>query len=52
MLQIVTGVLLSYWALPPYAQALHIVLASLVFGAQFYLMLNLYRSINVKGKTV
>ncbi|HEY8783156.1 MAG TPA: COX15/CtaA family protein [Mucilaginibacter sp.] len=44
MLQIVTGILLSYWALPPAAQAAHIVLASLVFGAQFYLMLNLYRS--------
>src|SRR5665213_3102437 len=42
MLQIVTGILLSYWALPPTAQAAHVVLASLVFGAQFYLMLNLY----------
>lgn len=44
LLQIVTGVLLSYLALPPYAQATHIVLASLIFGAQFYLLLNLYRS--------
>lgn len=48
-LQIVTGMMLSYWALPPAAQALHIVLASLVFGAQFYLMLNLYRSVNLYG---
>ncbi len=47
MLQIVTGIILSYWALPPYAQAAHVLLATLVFGAQFYLMLNLYRS--VKG---
>ena len=45
MLQIVTGIILSYWALPPVAQAAHILLASLVFGAQFYLMLNLYRSV-------
>ncbi len=45
MLQIVTGILLSYWSLPPAAQASHIVLASLVFGGQFYLMLNLYRSV-------
>jgi cytochrome c oxidase assembly protein subunit 15 len=45
MLQIVTGILLSYWSLPPAAQAAHILLASLVFGAQFYLMLNLYRSV-------
>jgi cytochrome c oxidase assembly protein subunit 15 len=47
MLQIVTGILLSYWALPPIAQAAHVLLATLVFSAQFYLMMNLYRS--VKG---
>ena len=45
MLQIVTGILLSYWSLPPFAQASHILLASLIFGAQFYLMLNLYTSV-------
>jgi cytochrome c oxidase assembly protein subunit 15 len=45
MLQVVTGVLLSYWSLPPYAQAAHILLASFIFGAQFYLMLNLYTSV-------
>ena len=49
MLQIVTGILLSYWALPPFAQAAHILLASLIFGAQFYLLLNLHQSVNVKG---
>lgn len=49
MLQIVSGIVLSYQALPPAAQAIHIVLASLVFGAQFYLMLNLYRSAKVWG---
>ena len=49
MLQIVTGMLLSYSSLPPYAQALHVVFASLIFGAQFYLMLNLYRSAKVAG---
>jgi cytochrome c oxidase assembly protein subunit 15 len=48
MLQIVTGILLSYMALPPYAQAAHIVLASLVFGAQFYLLLNLFTTVNVQ----
>jgi len=45
MLQIVAGISLSYWALPPFAQAAHLVLATLVFGAQVYLMLNLYRSV-------
>jgi len=49
MLQMVTGIVLSYYALPPYAQAMHIVLASLVFGAQFYLLLNLFRSVNTQG---
>jgi cytochrome c oxidase assembly protein subunit 15 len=48
MLQMVTGILLSYWALPPVAQAAHIFLASLIFGGQFYLMLNLYRSVNTQ----
>ena len=44
MLQMGTGIALSYWDLPPFAQAAHIVLASLLFGAQFYLLLNLYKS--------
>lgn len=51
MLQIVTGILLSYWSLPPAAQAAHVVLASLIFGAQFYLVLNLYRTANLRGAT-
>jgi cytochrome c oxidase assembly protein subunit 15 len=44
MLQIGVGIALSYAALPPIAQAAHIVLASLIFGAQFYLLLNFKRS--------
>lgn len=44
VLQIGTGIALSYFALPPFAQAIHIVLASLMFGAQFYLLLNFYKS--------
>lgn len=47
MLQIVTGIALSYLSLPPVAQILHVLLACLMFGAQFYLLLNLYRSANV-----
>jgi heme a synthase len=46
ILQIITGILLSYLSLPPAAQATHILLAALVFGAQFYLLLNLYQSGN------
>jgi len=52
LLQIVTGVILSYWMLPPFAQAAHILLASLVFGAQFYLLLNLQKVAGVKGGTI
>ncbi|RYE21005.1 MAG: heme A synthase [Sphingobacteriales bacterium] len=49
MLQIGTGIALSYLALPPFAQAAHILLASLIFGAQYYLILNFYRSVNGQG---
>lgn len=38
VLQIFTGLVLSYFALAPWAQAVHIVLATLLFGAQLYLM--------------
>jgi cytochrome c oxidase assembly protein subunit 15 len=39
LLQVLVGVTLSYLGLPPVSQALHIVLASLIFGAQYYLLL-------------
>jgi cytochrome c oxidase assembly protein subunit 15 len=45
MLQIVAGIILAYWSLPPFAQASHILLAALIFGSQFYLVLNLYTSV-------
>jgi cytochrome c oxidase assembly protein subunit 15 len=44
VLQVVTGLTLSYMGLPPFAQAIHILLATLVFGAQFYLLLLLKKS--------
>ncbi|SKB65280.1 COX15/CtaA family protein [Daejeonella lutea] len=44
VLQIITGLILSYVGLPPVAQAIHILLATLVFGAQFYLLLLLKKS--------
>jgi cytochrome c oxidase assembly protein subunit 15 len=49
MLQIVTGIILSYMSLPPYAQTAHILLASLIFGAQFYLLLNLHKTVTLHG---
>lgn len=41
IIQIFTGYALSNWSLPPFAQAAHILFSSLIFGAQFYLILNL-----------
>ncbi len=43
-LQFVTGYVLYHFALPPFAQTSHLVLASLFFGAQYYLMLLLGRA--------
>jgi len=51
MLQVFVGVLLSYWNLPPIAQIAHILLASLLFSVQFYLLLNLFRSSENLGDT-
>ncbi|MGI4803157.1 MAG: COX15/CtaA family protein [Janthinobacterium lividum] len=50
MLQIFAGVLLSYWSLPPVAQIAHILLASLLFGAQFFLLLTLFKSAGSVGE--
>jgi cytochrome c oxidase assembly protein subunit 15 len=44
ILQIVTGILLSNFALPPYAQALHILFSTTLFTLQFYLYLLVYRT--------
>jgi heme a synthase len=42
--QILAGLSLSYMALPPFSQAVHILLATLLFGSQFYLLLLLKTS--------
>lgn len=39
VLQLLTGVILSYFAIPPFAQTAHLILACMIFGAQYYLML-------------
>ncbi len=43
-LQILVGIVLSKLALPPVAQASHILLATLLFAAQFYLLLLLAKN--------
>ncbi|RYY07204.1 MAG: hypothetical protein EOP43_03945 [Sphingobacteriaceae bacterium] len=50
MFQVFVGVLLAYWGLPPVAQATHILFASLMFGVQFLLLLNVFKTIEVSGE--
>jgi len=50
MFQVFVGVLLAYWGLPPVAQATHILFASLLFGVQFLLLLNVFKTIEVSGE--
>jgi cytochrome c oxidase assembly protein subunit 15 len=44
LIQIGTGIILSNFALPPYAQALHILFSTLLFSLQYYLYLLVYRT--------
>jgi cytochrome c oxidase assembly protein subunit 15 len=44
VVQMVTGILLSNFALPPFAQALHILFSTTLFTLQFYLYLLVYRT--------
>ena len=48
IVQVVTGFLLSYLALPPYAQAIHILFATILFSLQYYLYLLVYRTATYK----
>jgi cytochrome c oxidase assembly protein subunit 15 len=51
-LQFITGFTLSYLALPPVAQAVHLVLASLLFGGQYYLFLLLSKNRYIHKKSI
>jgi cytochrome c oxidase assembly protein subunit 15 len=44
LLQIATGIILANFALPPYAQALHILFSCVLFTLQYYLYLLVYRT--------
>ena len=39
VLQLVTALVLAYFDIPPYAQTAHLIVACLLFGAQYYLVL-------------
>ncbi|MHA4893426.1 COX15/CtaA family protein [Pedobacter sp. PWIIR3] len=44
LIQIGTGLILSNFALPPYAQALHILFSTVLFSLQYYLYLLVYKT--------
>ncbi|TCC93315.1 heme A synthase [Pedobacter frigiditerrae] len=48
IIQIATGFILSYLSLPPYAQAIHILFATILFSLQYYLYLLVYRTATYK----
>lgn len=51
VLQIITGMILSYFALPPVFQTVHLLLASILFSVQFYLILYINPSDKQADKT-
>lgn len=52
LLQLVSGLVLAYMGMPPFAQTAHLVLASLLFGAQYYLMLLSGKAFRPKGMNI
>ncbi|HEY0175640.1 MAG TPA: COX15/CtaA family protein, partial [Pedobacter sp.] len=44
LIQIASGLLLSNFALPPFAQVVHLVFSTVLFSLQFYLYLLVYRT--------
>ncbi|MEJ5994786.1 COX15/CtaA family protein [Pedobacter sp. Du54] len=51
IVQIASGFLLAYLALPPYAQAVHILFSTMLFSLQYYLYLLVYRTDTYTPKT-
>lgn len=51
LIQIASGFILSYFALPPYAQTIHILFSTILFGLQYYLYLLVYRTDTYNPKT-
>jgi cytochrome c oxidase assembly protein subunit 15 len=48
VIQLASGFLLNYLGLPPYAQTIHILFATLMFSLQYYLYLLVYRTATYK----
>ena len=51
VIQLGSGFLLAYLALPPFAQAIHILFSTVLFSLQYYLFLLVYRTTTYQPKT-
>ncbi len=51
-IQMVSGFVLAYLALPPYAQTVHILFSTVLFTFQYYLYLLVYRTTTYQPKSV
>ncbi len=52
VLEICTGIVMAYFAIPAILQPVHLLLASIVFGVQFYLFLQLRNNVLVREKDI
>ena len=50
-IEILTGILMNYFAFPFLTQPLHLVIASLLFGIQFYILLTAFKEKNTLSST-
>ncbi|RZK49988.1 MAG: heme A synthase [Pedobacter sp.] len=52
MVQVLSGVVLSYLSLPPVAQVIHLLFSMILFGIQYYLFLLVYRAQTYAAKNI
>lgn len=52
VLEILTGILMYYFDFPFSTQTLHLLIASILFGVQFYVLMECYSKKNVNAKTI
>jgi cytochrome c oxidase assembly protein subunit 15 len=52
ILEIITGILMYYFDFPFSTQTLHLVIASILFGVQFYVLLECFSKKNTNAKVI
>ncbi|MBX9853448.1 MAG: COX15/CtaA family protein [Cytophagaceae bacterium] len=50
--EVIMGIVLGYWDIPAVAQPLHMLLGTMVLGMQFFILILLYYSRDVKSKII